>query len=338
MSTPVTPTVPASSPTAYNAPASRGLRGLTWAVLRLHRGALLVAAGSVAAGAVALAWLRTVGPAAARASGPCGSSDTDLPPCEDFAGSAISAYAGNMSLAATLIAWLPFAVAVYAGGVLIGRELERGTAALAWTQSVTPARWLAAKLLLPALLITAGTALLSLLYRWARNGGPSALADEWYYDDVFRALGPVSIAYALCGLAIGALAGLLLRRALPAAGLALLTTGFLTVLGGRHREQLWPATDRTTTGSAADLTNGTWQLANGVLSTSGQRIAATPCWDEYEQALAQCQSREGITGSYAVFHPASHFWPLQLVETGIVLALTAVLTVAAFAVLRRRHA
>ncbi|MEU0393296.1 hypothetical protein ABZ208_11045 [Streptomyces sp. NPDC006208] len=48
-----------------------------------------------------------------------------------------------MSLASTLIAWLPFAVAVYAGGVLIVRELERGTAALAWTQSVTPARWLA---------------------------------------------------------------------------------------------------------------------------------------------------------------------------------------------------
>ncbi|MFD4142619.1 MULTISPECIES: hypothetical protein [unclassified Streptomyces] len=36
-------------------------------------------------------------------------------------------------------------------------------------------------------------------------------------------------------------------------------------------------------------------------------------------------------------HPTSHFWPLQLVETGIVLTLTAALTTAAFVVLRRRH-
>jgi hypothetical protein len=35
-------------------------------------------------------------------------------------------------------------------------------------------------------------------------------------------------------------------------------------------------------------------------------------------------------------HPASHFWPLQLVETGIVLAVAALATAAAFALLRRR--
>jgi hypothetical protein len=336
MSAPATPAVPAASP-APAAPASRGLHGLPWAVLRLHRGALLVALAFVAAGTAALVWLHAAGPEAVRSLS-CGSPDSGLRPClESTTTSAAAEYGGSMSTAATLIAWLPFAVAVYAGAVLIGRELEHGTAALAWTQSVTPTRWLAAKLLLPAVLITTGMALLSLLYRWARSSGTEALVDEWYYDDVFRALGLVGIAYTLCGLAIGALAGLLLRRALPAAGLAFLATVSLSVLGDRHREELWPATDRTTTGSASELTNGVWQLENGVLSTSGQRIAETPCWDQYGEALAQCRSQEGITGAYAVFHPSSHFWPLQLVETGVVLALTAVLTAAAFVVLRRRH-
>lgn len=37
-------------------------------------------------------------------------------------------------------------------------------------------------------------------------------------------------------------------------------------------------------------------------------------------------------------HPASHYWPLQLVETGIVLALTALACWACFALLRRRTA
>lgn len=37
------------------------------------------------------------------------------------------------------------------------------------------------------------------------------------------------------------------------------------------------------------------------------------------------------------FHPESHFWPLQLVETGILLTLAAIATLAAFVFLRRRH-
>ncbi|MEU0393295.1 hypothetical protein ABZ208_11040 [Streptomyces sp. NPDC006208] len=118
---------------------------------------------------------------------------------------------------------------------------------------------------------------------------------------MFRALGPVSLAYALCGLATGALAGLLLRRALPAAGLALLTTIVLNALGDRYRERLWPILespilDRVTAGDPMSA----WSVDNGG-------------------------------------HPPSHFWPLQLVETGIVLTLTAALTTAAFVVLRRRH-
>ncbi|MCZ7459444.1 hypothetical protein [Streptomyces sp. WMMC940] len=44
----------------------------------------------------------------------------------------------------------------------------------------------------------------------------------------------------------------------------------------------------------------------------------------------------GVT-DFARTHPPSHFWPIQLVETGIVLALAAVATYAAFRVLRRRH-
>ncbi|NUS28437.1 MAG: ABC transporter permease, partial [Streptomyces sp.] len=41
---------------------------------------------------------------------------------------------------------------------------------------------------------------------------------------------------------------------------------------------------------------------------------------------------------YAEYHPASHFWPLQLIETGILLAVAAAATIAAFLMLRRRTA
>ncbi|MER5462506.1 hypothetical protein ABT010_17865 [Streptomyces sp. NPDC002668] len=313
-------------------------RGLTWAVLRLHRSALLVAAGFLASGAAGLLLLHSVGREAARATGPCGSSDTDLPPCQDFTGTAVFEYSDNMSLAATMIAWLPFAVAVYAGGVLIGRELERGTAALSWTQSVTPARWLAAKLLPPALLITAGTALLSLLYRWARHAGATTVGDEWYLNDVFLALGPAGLAYCLLALSAGALAGVLLRRALPAGGLALAVTGLVMWLCDRWRDQLWPRVDLASSGPRPEVARSVWQLDNGVVTSTDQRIQDLMCWGPAGRAQAECRAGGEVREWYAVFHPSSHFWPIQLVETGIVLALTVVLTAAAFVVLRRRHA
>ncbi len=37
------------------------------------------------------------------------------------------------------------------------------------------------------------------------------------------------------------------------------------------------------------------------------------------------------------YHPESHFWPLQLVESALLLTLAAAAIVAAFALLRRRH-
>lgn len=45
-----------------------------------------------------------------------------------------------------------------------------------------------------------------------------------------------------------------------------------------------------------------------------------------------------MTGFFSTYHPASHFWPLQLMETGIVLAITATATTTAFVLLRRRTA
>lgn len=297
-----------------NALTALAPHGLTWAVLRLHRSALLVAAGFLAAGAGGLLLLRADGLDAARVTELCGSSDRDLSLC--LTDTVVSEYSGNMSLAATMIAWLSFVVAVYAGGVLIGRELERGTAALSWTQSVTPARWLAAKLLLPALLIIAGTAVLSLLYRWARHAGATAVGDEWYMSDVFLALGPAGLAYCLLALAAGALAGVLLRRALPAGGLALAVTGLVMRLCDHWRDQLWPRVDLASSGPRPEVAGSVWQLDKGVVTSTDRPIRE---WR-------------------AVFHPSSHFWPIQLVETGIVLALTVVLTVAAFVVLRRRHA
>src|SRR5690606_5452903 len=99
-----------------------------------------------------------------------------------------------------------------------GREAESGTARLGWTQGVSPVRWLAARLTLPALLVTASTALLAALHRWAWTAGDGRVdtAKPWYDAATFYAGGLLPVALALAGLAAGALAGLLLGRSLPA--------------------------------------------------------------------------------------------------------------------------
>ncbi|WP_336320666.1 hypothetical protein [Streptomyces lavendofoliae] len=311
-------------------------QGLTWTVLQVHRRALLISGAFLTLAAVALVWLRGEGQEAARLNGPCSSPPTpDLPDCADVVLLPSFDVAGYVSLASTVIAWLPLAVALYAGAVLFGAELERGTARVAWTQSVTPRRWFATKLVLPAVVITAGFSLLSLLYRWTRGAAAEVLGDQWHYADVFVTMGPVVLAYGLLALAVGALAGLLVRRALPAGGIALAVTGLVMVLCERWRSDLWPPAEQVWKKSRGELGNSAWRLENGLITPTGRRVQ-----DCVHATVIPPGCREARSAKqwYAVHHPSDHFWPLQLVETGILLALAALATAIAFRVLRRHHA
>ncbi|MFC8145391.1 hypothetical protein ACFUKV_27155 [Streptomyces paradoxus] len=296
------------------APASAGRPGgLVRTVARTHRTALALTLLVLAAATVALVWLHSLGDEARAGQRACATPPTDrLPSCAAVdAITADDTYTSGLSVIVTLLSWVMFPVAAWAGGALTGRELESGTARLAWTQSVTPARWLAAKLAVPAALLTAGTGGLVLLNVWARGDGDPDLAGDWYHPDVFVSTGPVAVAYALAGLALGALAGLVWRRALPAAGVALAASLLLHTFLERHREDLWPSVTRTEAGS--------FELPRSALQVAW---ADSPV--------------NGVPLTRATFHPESHFWPLQYVEAGLLLAVAAVATAAAFVLLARR--
>ncbi|MEU1405335.1 hypothetical protein ABZ471_23760 [Streptomyces sp. NPDC005728] len=285
--------------------SATALQGLPRTVLRLHRTALLVWAAAVVAPAGWLVYLNEVtAPATRRAERACAHVDVCTAAFDSFD------YSGTVGWTATLIGYSYLAVAAFAGGALIGRELESGTAHLAWTQGVTPARWLTAKLALPALAVAAGGLALVLVFRWGWSANEDLLTTaHWYEGAVFVARGPLTVAYGLCALALGALTALLLRRTLPALGTAVAATWLTGFLLGRYRADLWPALTRTWP-SEPDLPAGTWRVNWG----------------------------RNADGYFAVYHPASHFWPLQSVETGIVLTATVLATIAGYAVLRRRAA
>ncbi|MFD4524965.1 hypothetical protein ACFWP7_13795 [Streptomyces sp. NPDC058470] len=315
-------------------------RGTVWTALRLHGAALWIWVALVTVTAAGLLWAYGPGADAARKEpyllAPSCGTDTL---CGDTTGHATLFYEAVVQLAAYSIAYLPYLVAAWAGATLVARELESGTAALAWTQSVTPARWLTAQLAVPAALITAGTTVLVLLHRLMWTDGRDIHYQDWYETDAYRSNGTVAVAAALCALAVGALAGMLIRRTLPALGLAVLVTVAVQTLGDFHREKLWPAV--TVTGAAAsNLPNSAQQLERGVVLTSGERIGNNVACAEYPMGadLKKCMSEHGISDIWATYHPASHFWPLQLTETALLLTLTALAVLLSFRVLKRRTA
>lgn len=107
---------------------------------------------------------------------------------------------------------------------------------------MSPVRWLAAKLAVPAVALLAGTAALTLMFRWVWVSGPDRGVNRWH-SEYFHAAGSVGPAYVLLALALGALAALLTRRTLPAMGLALVGIGLAYHLGDRVRSSLWPASE-----------------------------------------------------------------------------------------------
>ncbi|WP_428953817.1 hypothetical protein [Streptomyces sp. cg35] len=309
---------------APQAPVRRtlpGADGLVWTVLRLHRTALWVWVAYVAISLALLLWLWGPGSSAAQhafdAFGYAGAQDDawkGLTAGIPFVGSFDSLFYEP----ASLIRIAMVAIAVFAAGPLIGRELESGTAQLAWTQSVSPARWLAAKLAVPAVFLTVGTALIVALYWVVWDAHNHLLVAGIGPRSFVFSTGPATVANALFGLALGVLAALVLRRTLPAIAVA----GIAQFLAGALRLNSWPF--------QGNRQQPELPVHSKALTSTGAEVRDPGCYLDQN-----CLDQHHITGFTRHYLPSPDFWPRQLAETGILLGLTALAVVAAFLVLRR---
>ncbi|MET7757274.1 ABC transporter permease [Streptomyces sp. NPDC005389] len=235
---------------------------------------------------------------------------------------------------------LPLLVGAFVAGPLVAREFESGTYKLSLTQSVSPAAWLRSKVLTASAVALAAALALIGVYRIGWNRVSDNYNFHWSESGPYEATGIVLLAYVLLGVAVGALVGQLIRRTLVAmavtggaVGLALLTLGafrwdFLAV-----RTVTGPAVENASAVATPD--NGMF-VGQGLLGASGQRLPGWFCTPDAPPGAA-CRPDEPVTAQYLDYHPESHFWPTQLIESGIVLALAALAAYAAFRVLRARH-
>ncbi|GAA4905770.1 hypothetical protein GCM10023334_002180 [Nonomuraea thailandensis] len=158
-----------------------------------------------------------------------------------LAAAAERAEPGLSGLTQHLAGLLPGAICLVWGAPLISREFETGTYKLAWTQSLTRGRWLAAAVAVPVAGGLAAAAAPAALLAWvvpAAPGDPMA----WPY---YESHGAVPFARVLFALLLGVAAGAVTRHTRIAMPLSVLLVGLGQLAGRALRGRLglpyWPA-------------------------------------------------------------------------------------------------
>ncbi|MFC7263823.1 ABC transporter permease [Streptomyces lutosisoli] len=326
-----------ATPAPTSTGRSSGAPSLVRWLLRLHRPALLVWAALVIVVGALLLWvggpLADASAEAWKQYNACKSVFTCVHDTES-----IGRYKDWYAYTTYTVLAVPFLVAAWSGATLTSRELENGTAQLAWTQSISPARWLAAKLAVPAVLVTVGSGLLVGLHHWAWSTGQGRIdtAKDWYDIGTYAANGTVTVAMALAGLVSGAFWGLVKRNSLASLVGSLCTTGFLWSVIGLATPHLWPTVTKVSSLRHSVPSGSGISVSQGVLTSTGARIANPECGAITNEGCRAVYTKLDAVSFYNVYHPQSHYWPLQLTSTAIILAVTAALTVAAFQLLKRR--
>jgi hypothetical protein len=264
-----------------------------------------------------------------------------------------------------LILVAPAIIGIFWGAPLIARELETRTFTLAWNQSITRTRWLVVKLTLTGLAAMAVTEALSLMYAWWADpiGKAIGLADVGevakpfiggrFSSVIFASTGITPLGYAAFAFALGTAAGALIRRTVPvmAVTLAIFAAAQLAMPLWVRPHLIPPDRMITTIDSAGlDFGNltatgvpgrpGAWILSSAAINPAGHPTSTLPAacagFGPKAPDPGQCMESRGYREAIT-YEPASRYWPLQWIETGIFLALALALAGFCFWRLGRRR-
>jgi hypothetical protein len=200
---------------------------MLWVTWRQHRGLLVTAATGfvVAVGAMVFAGLQIRHDYAALAAcRPAGSPTCQLLSDRFFGTDWHLAQGIHVAVFAA-----PVLLAMFAGPPVLARELENATFRYAWTQGIGRMRWTVAKLVFLASVLTVAALVISQLFGWLF--APFLKPENMTVVSlgIFDAEGIALAAWTLAGFCLGAFAGMLVRRVLPA---MVITLGSYAALAG----------------------------------------------------------------------------------------------------------
>ena len=315
-------------------------RRMAWVTWRQHRAALAGVAVFLGAFAVYL-WLSglQVHHAYAISCHPASSLGCAI----NFTGR----YGPTAIIVSVLLQAAPALIGAFAGAPVLAREMETGTFRFAWTQGFGRWRWTLAKLMLLAVAVTAAAAAFSVLYSWFSQPFFAAGYTIPFTTRVFG-LGEVAFAgWTLAAFAIGALAGMLIRRTVPAIAATLAVYAGLAAATALYLRQHYMTPLLT---SKLNLPGSAWLVSHWY--TKGGKFAFGAHGFQIVHAVsrlcpprigtpglspAQCLTQHGYT-AWTSYQPGSRFWPFQWIEGGWLLALSVLLIAATVWLVRRRAA
>ena len=175
-----------------------------------------------------------------------------------------------------------------------------------------------------------------------------------FFPALFDLHGVVFAAWTLAAFAIGGLAGMLIRRVVPAiAATMAVYVGLAFAVGAFLREHYlaplvttsslnlpsssWILSQWWTKGGAVvsptamnNVIDNTFTLLNPTVNSPGQKVTAY-------NAVLQYLTEHGYT-YWTRYQPGSRYWPFQWIESGWLLALSLLCILAAVWLVRRRAA
>lgn len=353
-------------PTAGLRPA-RILRGVTWLSTRQERTAFAIGTGILLA---VCGWMLFLGTRISDyvvANHLQGCNIVYFPPECAGRSSLAEGFDQSWHVSVQATGWvllaLPAVLGLFLGAPLLAREFETNTYRLAWTQSVSRRRWLAARLGVPLAVTLAGSTLLAVVSTWwvhvieGRFSVPGYY--HWFTWMTRTTSGPAVVGFCLAGAALGAAVGLVVRRVVASMAVTAVLTVALRLLVDGYRFALLPVKEATVgvrvalppggpdvTATTGHLGTGTplesFNLGNGYLTTDGLHIPAPSDWTTVLPdgrivcETAQCAAhRSDIVQAYTWYQPPSAEWPMLWTETGICLAVTMALVAFCFLWIRR---
>jgi len=326
----------------------RRMAWITWRQHRLTLAGVGVLFGSAAA-YVLITGLRMHRDYAAVVA--CRPADSDL--CQRVANDFANSYAPGAGTTAGLLLALPALIGAFAGAPLLAREFDTGTFRYAWTQGIGRTRWTIAKLAPLAVVVTAAAAAFSLLLSWSYQ---PLIGKRFGYAQLhplmFDVRGVAFAGWTLAAFAIGVLAGVLIRRVIPAmfatlAAWVALAFGTGLYLRGHYQA---PVVTTDPNINAPDWIMDQQWTRNGRPATLPMIDGALHPVDVHAVTPELFQPGPGTPDNFdpvqylvqhgfaqvTTYQPADRFWPFQWIEGGWLLGLSLLLIATTLWLVRRR--
>jgi hypothetical protein len=326
---------------------------MTWIIWRQHR----IALGGMAAALGALAaYVWIVGLQLHHAHAAATTCDPATAACADLI--THFSFMNHVLAGGYTLQLVPPLIGAFIGAPVLARELETGTFRYAWTQGFERWRWALAKAVALGAVVTAAAGALSALFSWyyqpyLATGNQSLTFSEQspFSLALFDLRGVSFAAWTLAAFAIGCLAGILIRRVVPAivatlaayTGLALVAANLLrqhylsplVTTAASVPGSAWITSQWWTKGGTFAFTN--WRDAPPDLVQACSGLSPGPLGKPSQGTVAQCFAQHGYS-QLTRYQPASRFWPFQWIEGSWLLALSAVLIAVTVWLVRRRAA